>query len=90
MNISKSIAKVLLVGFGGIVLLATSAYSEVTIRVQSVIPAQADEVHMLNEFAADVAALTNGEVQIEVLPAGAVVGVAETLDAVDKGLIEGG
>lgn len=90
MNISKSIAKALLVGFGGLVLLATSVYSEVTIRVQSVIPAQADEVHMLNEFAADVAALTNGEVQIEVLPAGAVVGVAETLDAVDKGLIEGG
>ena len=45
---------------------------------------------MLNEFAADVAALTNGEVQIEVLPAGAVVGVKETLDAVDAGLIEGG
>jgi len=63
---------------------------EVKIRVQSVIPAKADEVHMLNEFAADVAALTNGEVQIEVLPAGAVVGVKETLDAVDAGLIEGG
>ncbi len=90
MNISKSIAKSLTVGIGCLVLLATSVYSEVTIRVQSVIPAQADEVHMLNEFAADVAALTNGEVQIEVLPAGAVVGVAETLDAVDKGLIEGG
>ena len=90
MNISKSIAKSLTVGIGSLVLLATSVYSEVTIRVQSVIPAQADEVHMLNEFAADVAALTNGEVQIEVLPAGAVVGVAETLDAVDKGLIEGG
>ena len=63
---------------------------EVKIRVQSVIPAKADEVHMLNEFAADVAALTNGEVQIEVLPAGAVVGVKETLDAVAAGLIEGG
>ena len=71
-------------------LLATTAMAEVTIRVQSVIPAQADEVQMLNEFGADVAALTNGEVAIEVLPAGAVVGVRETLDAVDKGLIEGG
>jgi TRAP-type mannitol/chloroaromatic compound transport system substrate-binding protein len=59
-------------------------------RVQSVIPAKADEVFMLNDFAADVAALTNNEVIIEVLPAGAIVGVAETLDAVDKGLIEGG
>ena len=45
---------------------------------------------MLKEFAADVAALTNNEVIFEVLPAGAVVGVRETLDAVDKGLIEAG
>jgi len=60
------------------------------IRVQSVIPAQADEVHMLSDFAADVAALTDGSLVIEILPAGAVVGVAETLDAVDSGLIEGG
>jgi TRAP-type mannitol/chloroaromatic compound transport system substrate-binding protein len=71
-------------------LLAGSALAEVKIRVQSVIPAKADEVHMLEDFAADVAALTDNEVIIEVLPAGAVVGVAETLDAVDSGLIEGG
>ena len=69
---------------------ASVAYAETVIRVQSVIPAKADEVHMLNEFAADVAALTNGSLKIEVLPAGAVVGVKETLDAVDSGLIEGG
>ena len=74
------------------VLLAPSGAhaKSVTIKVQSVIPAKADEVHMLKEFASDVSKLTNGEVKIEVLPAGAVVGVKETLDAVDKGLIEGG
>lgn len=54
------------------------------------IPARADEVHMLKEFGKDVAALTKGEVKIEVLPAGAVVGAKETLDAVDKGLVECG
>jgi TRAP-type mannitol/chloroaromatic compound transport system substrate-binding protein len=63
---------------------------DVTIRVQSVIPSKADEVHMLKEFAADVHALTDGSLTIEILPAGAVVGVKETLDAVDAGLIEGG
>ena len=68
----------------------TALAANVKIRVQSVIPAKADEVTMLNDFAKDVSDLTNGEVQIEVLPAGAVVGVSETLDAVDKGLIEGG
>ena len=66
------------------------AAAETRIRVQSVIPTKADEVVMLNAFADDVRALTNGEVSIEVLPAGAVVGVRETLDAVDKGLVEGG
>ncbi len=68
--------------------LAASAVT--TIRVQSVIPSSADEVIMLEDFAKDVLELTEGEVAIEVLPAGAVVGVKETLDAVDKGLIEGG
>jgi TRAP-type mannitol/chloroaromatic compound transport system substrate-binding protein len=62
----------------------------VRIRIQSVIPTEADEVTMLREFAADVRALTNGQVVFEVLPAGAVVGINETLDAVDKGLIEAG
>jgi TRAP-type mannitol/chloroaromatic compound transport system substrate-binding protein len=70
--------------------LATAAMAETTIRVQSVISAKADEVVMLKDFAQDVFDLTNGEVKIEVLPAGAVVGVKETLDAVDKGLVEGG
>ena len=66
------------------------ADAKVKIRVQSVIPTKADEVTMLNDFGANVKQLTGGEVEIEVLPAGAVVGVADTLDAVDKGLIEGG
>ncbi len=71
-------------------LFMSGAMAKTVIRVQSVIPAKADEVVMLEEFAADVAALTNGEVEIKVLPAGAIVGVKETLEAVDKGLIEAG
>lgn len=73
-----------------LVAFSSAANAETVIRVQSVIPEKADEVVMLKDYAANVAALTNGEVKIEVLPAGAVVGVKETLDAVDKGLIEGG
>ncbi len=82
--------KTLTIGAASLALMASSAFAETVIRVQSVIPAQADEVHMLEDFAADVSALTNGSLKIEVLPAGAVVGVRETLDAVDSGLIEGG
>ena len=76
--------------FLGMTLLASSAMAKTVIRVQSVIPAKADEVVMLKDFAADVLALTNGEVEIQVLPAGAIVGMTETLEAVDKGLVEGG
>ena len=71
-------------------LTLAQAPKTVKIRVQSVIPTSADEVTMLKEFAADVAALTNNTVTFEVLPAGALVAVNDTLDAVDKGLIEGG
>src|SRR6187401_247213 len=83
------------VAFTAATLLASSialaqAPKTVKIRVQSVIPTSADEVTMLKEFAADVAALTNNTVTFEILPAGALVPVNDTLDAVDKGLIEGG
>lgn len=74
----------------GVSVMGSAAIAQTVIRVQSVIPAKADEVFMLEDFANDVKELTNGEVVIEVLPAGAVVGVRETLDAVDSGLIEGG
>lgn len=77
----------------GLMLASVSAGAQgspVKIRVQSVIPTTADEVTMLKEFAKDVADLTNNTVQFEILPAGAIVAVNDTLDAVDKGLIEGG
>lgn len=73
-----------------LVMSAVPASAKTKIRVQSVIPSKADEVTMLKDYADNVRALTQGEVDIEILPAGAVVGVKETLDAVDKGLIEGG
>ena len=82
--------KTVTTGAAALALMASAAFAETVIRVQSVIPAQADEVTMLKDFAEDVAALTNGSLKIEALPAGAVVGVSETLDAVDSGLIEGG
>ena len=69
---------------------AEAATNPVNIRVQAVIGAKSDEVAMLKDFMADVTNLTGGEVTFEVLPAGAVVGVKETLDAVDKGLVDGG
>jgi len=79
-------------GVGAAVLLAPAAVQakEVHIKVQAVIGTQTTEVRMLKDFMSDVTALTGGEVTFEVLPAGAVVGVKETLDAVDSGLVDGG
>jgi TRAP-type mannitol/chloroaromatic compound transport system substrate-binding protein len=91
------IARWLVASLAALALVATASVAPalaqdkpVKIRIQSVIPKTADEVRMLEIFAENVKALTNGSVTFEVLPAGAVVGVNETLDAVDKGLIEGG
>jgi TRAP-type mannitol/chloroaromatic compound transport system substrate-binding protein len=72
-------------------LMASSAMAAgKVLRIQSVLPTSADEVVMLKEFGNDVAALTNGSLTIEVLPAGAVVGPRDVMDAVDAGLVEGG
>lgn len=69
---------------------ALSAQAATTIKIQSVLGDKADEIVMLKDYAATVAELTEGEVNIEVLPNNSVVAAADVLDAVDKGLIDGG
>jgi len=71
-------------------VVATSAMADKVLRIQSVLTDNADEVFMLKEFGKDVAALTGGSLTIEVLPAGAIVGARDVMDAVDAGLVEGG
>ena len=82
--------KHLAIGATALALTTSAAMAEKVLRIQSVLPSTADEVHMLNEFGKDVAALTSGSLTIEVLPAGAIVGPRDILDAVDAGLVEGG
>jgi TRAP-type mannitol/chloroaromatic compound transport system substrate-binding protein len=60
------------------------------LRIQSVLSDNSDELKMLKAFGEDVAALTDGSLTIEVLPAGAIVGSRDVMDAVDAGLVEGG
>ena len=82
--------KTLTAGAVGLSLMASAAFAEKVLRIQSVLPTTADEVVMLNAFGDDVFALTGGSLKIEVLPAGAVVGPRDIMDAVDAGLVEGG
>jgi len=75
----------------GLSLLASAqAQAATTIQVQSVLPDKSDEIVMVRDFADTVSALTDGEVLIEVLPNNSVVPGTEILDAVDKGLLDGG
>ena len=61
-----------------------------TLKCQTVLNTKADEVKMLKDFTDTVTTLTGGSLKFEIMPAGSVVGVKETLDAVDKGLIDCG
>ena len=72
-----------LVAFIGI---SVSTANAKTLKCQTVLNTKADEVKMLKDFTDTVTTLTDGSLKFEILPAGAVVGVKETLDAVDKGL----
>jgi TRAP-type mannitol/chloroaromatic compound transport system substrate-binding protein len=71
-------------------MTALSAQAATTIKIQSVLGDKADEIVMLKDFATTVSELTEGEVNIEVLPNNSVVAAADVLDAVDKGLLDGG
>ena len=77
-------ATLLVIGF------TSSANAAKTLKCQTVLNTKADEVKMLKDFTDTVTTLTGGSLKFEILPAGAVVGVKETLDAVDKGLIDCG
>ena len=70
--------------------LSVSSANAKTLKCHTVISAKADEVVMLKDFGQTVSDLTGGSIKFEILPAGTVVGVKETLDAVDKGLIDCG
>jgi len=80
----------LFLGIAMFIGFTVSANAAKTLKCQTVISAKADEVKMLKDWGNDITALTNGEIKYEILHAGTVVGVKETLDAVDKGLIDCG
>jgi len=85
------LVKILSAAALGLSLAAGSvAQAETVIKLQSVLGDSSDEVVMLKAFADDVSELTGGSVTIEVMPAGAVVGPRDIIDAVDAGLVDAG
>ncbi len=67
----------------GLSMKETTAFAEKIWRIQSVLLTTTDDVVMLKDFGADIAARTGGSLPIEVLPDGAVVGPRDIMDALD-------
>jgi len=59
-------------------------------KLQSSNPAGTPNIDLLNKFAGDILRMSDGRLKIEILPSGAIVNPFETLDAVNKGVVEVG
>ncbi|WP_274540955.1 hypothetical protein [Stutzerimonas zhaodongensis] len=79
-------------GFGlaaTLILASGSAFAKQEWKFQINVNAGDDEYRIAQEWAKSVGEKTNGEITVEVLPTGTIVGNNETLDAVGAGIIQG-
>jgi len=79
----------------GLAMLALAASSmavlaQQKVRLQAAVPSASVYFELLKRYADRVDKMSNGRLKIEVLPDGAIVPAFEILDAVDKGIVEGG
>jgi len=58
-------------------------------RIQTIVPAGSPNFKGYEQLANDIKEMTGGQVEIKLLPAGAVVGATQTLEAVKQGVIDG-
>ena len=78
-----------------IALACTSAFAQtaqqpVKWRIQTAVPSASMYFDLLKRFADRVDKMSGGRIKMEMLPDGAIVPAFEILDAVDKGIVEGG
>ncbi|MBO6755030.1 MAG: TRAP transporter substrate-binding protein [Roseibium sp.] len=83
-----SLKSVLCAACAATILSAGAAGAE-TFKMQTFLGASAATTTGFEEMAAKLKADTNGEVDIQVFPARAVVGPTETIDAIENGLLDG-
>jgi TRAP-type mannitol/chloroaromatic compound transport system substrate-binding protein len=85
--------KLALAGMAAVMLCASTAAAVAQtqrVRMQTAVPNASIYFELLKRYADRVDRMSNGRLKIEVLPDGAIVGAFEILDAVDKGIVEGG
>jgi TRAP-type mannitol/chloroaromatic compound transport system substrate-binding protein len=75
-----------------LVIAATGVSAQQTykMRVQTAVPSASIYFDLLKRFGDRVDKMSNGRLKMEMLPDGAIVPAFEILDAVDKGIVEGG
>src|SRR6188508_3683902 len=82
----------LVAGAAALLLVATSAVAQtpVKMRMQTAVPSASIYFELLKRYADRIDRMSAGRVKMEFLPDGAIVPAFEILDAVDKGVVDGG
>jgi TRAP-type mannitol/chloroaromatic compound transport system substrate-binding protein len=70
--------------------VTTHVQAQQKIRIQTAVPAASIYFELVKKFGERVQKMSNNRLVFDVLPDGAVVPAFEILDAVDKGVVEGG
>ncbi|MBI9084377.1 MAG: TRAP transporter substrate-binding protein [Desulfobacterales bacterium] len=87
----KLFAGILAMAFCAALLIAPSAMAKgYTLKIQTAVPSASIYFKLVDRMAKRIETMSSKRLTIEVLPAGAVVGAFEILDAVDQGIINGG
>lgn len=79
----------ILLALGGLTMAGT-VVAQQKIRLQTAVPTASIYFELMKRYADRVDKMSGGKLKIDVLPDGAVVPAFEVLDAVDKGIVEGG
>ena len=69
---------------------APASAENYTLKIQTAVPSASIYYKLIERMAGRIDTMSSGRLKIEVLPAGAVVGAFEILDAVDQGIVNGG
>jgi TRAP-type mannitol/chloroaromatic compound transport system substrate-binding protein len=86
----KVLAAVVLLLLVGVLASRAPAQSPTTWKMQSTFPTQDIFHQTLIDWAKKIDAMTAGRLRIDVLPAGAVVPPFELIDAINRGVLDGG
>lgn len=90
----KSLMRRALIALGAASLMCTvttvSAQQVTRMKIQTAVPTASIYFDLMKRFADRVNTMSNGRIKMEILPDGAVVNAFEILDAVDKGVVDGG